>query len=208
MQNIIPILFLMISICDLSIAQNKSEKIYLSNWGYIELPVNMEVQAGIYKQIVDISKLQFSINSDRVVFQQAGVNIGTNLNTYARVIIRTDFGTEILPDLNNISLTVGEVKELNDMYKYQLYKVSANTTFPAKIIKWNNLKVISLNGNKCLNYSYIRKMGDNPQTYSEFFIFFKSRNQHTLNIEYRITETERWKSILNSCVNSFRFNQR
>ena len=44
-------------------------------------------------------------------------------------------------------------------------------------------------------------MGSNPETYSEFFIFWKGKKQHTINIEYRINEASKWKTELMSCVN-------
>ena len=188
------------------IAQNSSlEKINLGNWGFINLPKNMEIQAGIYKQTLDKAKKEFSVNAERVVFQQKGLNEGNNKQTYARVIIRTDTAEENFPNLNTEKVTMQDLKDLNQSYKSQVYEVANNPTYPAKIISWNNLKIATINGQKCLNYSYTRKMGSNPETYSEFFIFWKGKKQHTLNIEYRISETAKWKTELVNCVNSFKF---
>ncbi len=186
-------------------AQTSSlEKINLSNWGFIYLPKAMEVQSGIYKQILDDSKKEFSVNAERVVFQQKGLNNGENKETYARVIIRTDTGTETFPNLNTEKINVTDLSDLNKSFKEQTYESANNPTFPVKIINWNAVKISTINGQKCINYSYTRKMGSNSETYSEFFIFWKGKKQHTINIEYRINEISKWKTELLNCVNSLR----
>lgn len=189
---------------NLSAQTSSLEKINLGNWGYIYLPKAMEVQSGIYKQILDNSKKEFSINAERVVFQQKGLNIGKNKETYARVIIRTDTSIETFPNLNTEKITDTDLSDLNKSFKEQIYEVANNPTFPAKIISWNAVKISTINGQKCINYSYTRKMGSNPETYSEFFVFWKGKKQHSINIEYRISETTKWKMELVNCVNSLR----
>ena len=187
-------------------AQTSSlEKINLSNWGYIYLPNNMEVQSGIYKQTLDNAKKEFSVNAERVVFQQKGLNNGENTGTYARVIIRTDSITETFPNLNTEKITASDLADLNQTYKEQTYEIANNPTYPAKIISWNSVKISTINGQKCINYSYTRKMGNNPETYSEFFIFWKGKKQHTINIEYRLNEISKWKIELVNCANSLKF---
>ena len=181
------------------------EKINLSNWGYIYLPKTMEVQSGIYKQILDNAKKEFSVNAERVVFQQKGLNDGGNKETYARVIIRTDINTETFPNLNTEKVTSSDLADLNQTYKEQTYEAANNPSYPAKIISWNTLKLSTINGQKCINYSYTRKMGNNPETYSEFFIFWKGMKQHTINIAYRVGEVSKWKTELVNCVNSLKF---
>jgi|SRR5690554_785706 len=184
--------------------QQNWDKIDLGNWGEIKMPNSMEVQSGNYKKIVDYSKRYFSVNAERIVFQQKGVNEGKNLDTYARVIIRTDFASEDFPNLNTTSITQQDINDLNQMYKSQVYEVANNPTFPANIVKWNGLQILTLNGNKALRYSYIRKMGNNPETYSEFYIFWKKNRQHSLNIEYRIKDSAKWKNDLEKCVQTFK----
>lgn len=193
--------FLMFQI---SLAQSNWDKIDLGNWGEIKMPNTMEIQSGVYKKILDNSKRHFSVNAERVVFQQKGVNEGKNLETYARIIIRTDFSNENFPDLNTTNITSQDIADLNQMYKSQVYEVANNATFPAKIIKWNGVKIVTLNGNKAINYSYIRQMNGKPQTYSEFYVFWKGKKQHTLNIEYRINDSSVWESDLDKAVQTFK----
>ena len=197
-------IFLTFLMFQFGLAQTNWDKIDLGNWGEIKMPNTMEVQSGNYKKILDYSKRHFSVNAERIVFQQKGVNDGKNLETYARIIIRTDFTNENFPNLNTTNLTSQDITDLNQMYKSQVYELANNTTFPAKIIKWNGVKIVTLNGNKAINYSYIRQMNGKPQTYSEFYVFWKSNKQHTLNIEYRINDSSIWKSDLNKAVQTFR----
>ena len=197
-------LFITSLIFQVGFGQDNWDKIDLGNWGEIKMPNTMEVQSGNYKKIIDYSKRHFSVNAERIVFQQKGVNDGKNLDTYARVIIRTDFATENFPDLNTTEITSQDISDLNQMYKSQIYEVANSPTYPAKIIKWNGLKIITLNGNKAINYSYIRQMNGKPQTYSEFYTFWKGKRQHTLNIEYRIVDSTKWKSDLEKCVQTFK----
>ena len=189
-------------------AQTSSlDKINLGNWAYIYLPETMEIQSGIYKQTLDNAKREFSVNAERIVFQQKGLNNGENMQTYARVIIRTDTNNETFPNLNSYNITSAELSDLNKIYKELVYETENNPRFPVKIISWNSLKITTLNGQKCINYSYTRKMGDNPETYSEFYIFWKGKKQHSVNIEYRINETYKWKKVLENCVNSLSFKK-
>lgn len=181
------------------------EKINLNNWAYIYLPNSMEVQSGIYKKTVDNAKKEFSINSERIVFQQKGLNDGNSKETYARVIIRTDTSEMIFPNLNTEKISATDLENLSKSFKEQTYQASNNPTFPAKIISWNPVKLVTISGQKCINYSYSRKMGDNPETYSEFFIIWKGKRQHSINIEYRLQEMSKWKTELLTCVKSLRF---
>ncbi|MFN3137875.1 MAG: hypothetical protein ACE37L_09330 [Allomuricauda sp.] len=198
------ILTLTMLLFQLGFSQENWDKIDLGNWGEIKMPSSLEVQSGNYKKIIDYQKRHFSVNAERIVFQQKGVNNGKNLDTYGRIIIRTDFASEEFPDLNTTEITSQDIADLNQMYKSQIYEVVNNPTYPAKIIKWNGVKIVTLNGNKSINYSYVRQMNGKPQTYSEFYIFWKGNRQHTLNIEYRIIDSDKWKSDLEKATKTFK----
>lgn len=188
----------------LVLSQSKFETISLSNWGTIRMPESLEVQSGIYKKVLDESKKHFSVNAERVVLQQKGVNNGNNLNTYARVIIRKETGFQKLPDLDREIISTQDLNDLNDMYKSEIMEVANNPRFPAKIIKWNKLQIKTLNGKKCIHYSYVRQMGTNPQTHSEFYIFWRGNQQYSFNIEYRVNESNKWKSDLESSIQTIK----
>lgn len=187
-----------------SIAQNTFEKFDIADWAEIAVPNTLELQSGIYKEIIDAKKHYFSLNAERVVFQQNGVNNGENLKTYARIIIRKDLTNENLPDLNTTSITNQDLSDVNDIYKSEIYALENNTTFPVEITKWNKVKITTLNNNKAFTFSYIRQMGNNPKTYSEVYVFWKGYNQYMLNIEYRLNDSQLWKSDLDKAVSTFK----
>ncbi len=204
MNNLKFALFLIIlpSIC---LSQTTSwETINISNWGVIKLPPSMEVQSGTYKRILDEAKKEFSVNADRIVFQQKGLNSYGSFDTYARVIIRTDHANSgDFPKLNEIKFSADEINELNSLYKQEV--LSSCRSWNARLAKWTDIKMSSLNGYKCLYFNYTRQMPEKPSTFSEFFIFYNDNKQHTLNIEYRLVDENTWQPELNKCKSSFRF---
>ena len=165
----------------------------------------MEIQSGVYKQFVDDAKRDFITKGERIIFQQEGLNKGLNKETYARVIIRTDKSLDYLPNLNTEKIGIDDLKLINKEYKNQVYELVNNPRFTTKIISWNDVKIISINGYNYLNYSYIRKIGNNNETYSEFYVFWKGKNQYIINIEYRVNEAYKWRDSLNNCVLSLKF---
>jgi hypothetical protein len=188
-----------------TVAQVPLQKITLNSWGTIYLPKNMEIQSGVYKKFVDDAKKDFITKRERIIFQQEGLNNGLNKETYARVIIRTDKSLDYLPNLNTEKISIDDLELLNKEYKSQVYDLVNNPRFTTTIISWKDLKIRSINGHNCLNYSYIRKVGDNNETFSEFYVFWKGKNQYVINIEYRVNETYKWRNSLIDCVLSLKF---
>jgi hypothetical protein len=180
-------------------------KLDLDSWGEIRISPNMEIQDGIYKKILDNQKNQFSVSGERIVIQQKGLNNGTSTDTYARIIIRTDYSSEYLPNLEELNLTIDDLEFLNNQYKEQIYEASKSTPYPFQIIKWNKPKISLLNGNHCITYSYVRQLNEKPQTFSKFFVFWKGNNQHTINIEYRLKDAWMWKSEIELSISSLAF---
>lgn len=180
------------------------ETINISSWGQIKLPPSMEVQSGTYKKILDELKKEFSVNADRIVFQQKGLNSFGNFDTYARVIIRTEHvNPGDFPKLNDLTISDSELNELNSTYKEQVLSVCKSMN--AQLLKWTNMEVSILNGVKCLYCNYTRQIIDKPSTFSEFYIFFNDDKQHSLNIEYRLADASSWKPELEKCKSTFKF---
>lgn len=202
MKNILTLLMLLFSTSLFS--QSNWETINISNWGSIKLPPSMEIQEGTYKKLLDEVKKEFSVNSDRVIFQQKGLNDFGSFDTYARVIIRTDYANpDDLPKLNEVNFSQSELDELNLMYKQEIMSVSKKMN--ATLQNWTSLKVVKLNGVNCLYFNYTRQIINKPSTFSEFYIFYNYSKQHTLNIEYRINDKSKWEPELTKCKSTFKF---
>jgi len=180
------------------------EIINLSNWGVIKLPSSMEVQSGTYKKILDNSKKEFSINADRIVFQQKGLNEYGSFSTYARVIIRTDHANpgDFLK-LNQMNLTQTDLSDLNAMYQEDITSVCNEMN--AKLLKWTNVKTSTLGGVECVYFNYTRQMTGKSPTFSEFYIFYNNDRQHTINFEYWTADVEKWQTEFENCKKTFKF---
>jgi hypothetical protein len=203
MKTLLSIIF---SLCLLNgYSQTTSWKIInLSNWGLIKLPPTMEVQSGTYKRILDNSKKEFSINADRIVFQQKGLDKFGSFSTYARVIIRTDHANQgDFPKLNQMNLTQTDLSDLNAMYKDEI--TSSCNKMNAKLLNYTNVKTSTLDGVKCVYFNYTRQMLGKSATFSEFYIFYNNDKQHTINFEYWTSDIEKWKTVFENCKKTFKF---
>lgn len=49
-------------------------------------------------------------------------------------------------------------------------------------------------------------MQNKPETYSEFYIYWLGMNQISLNTEYRICDTLKWKNDIEMSICSFKLN--
>ncbi len=182
------------------------ETIQIKNVGSIKLPPSMEVQSGTYKQMVDEIKKLYMVSGDRIVFQQKGLGENPTMETYARMIFRTDiFNTGDFPSISQLEYSPSLLNELDEMYKQEIVSICQKTksTFES----WNKLRITELNGRKCLYFSYSRKMGSNPKTFSEFYIFVLGTKRHTLNFEYWLRDKSKWESELAKCKSSFKLNK-
>lgn len=109
------------------------QKFDMNSLGIIHISKAFELKSGIYKKIVDEFKRHFSVNAERVVFQQRGLNNMKNMDTYARIIIRKSVVEDVLPNLDTLKLIDSDISELNQMYKFEIYQMIRNSQFPAKI---------------------------------------------------------------------------
>ena len=197
-------ILLFISVLNSNSQTTNWETINLSNWGVIKLPSSMEVQSGIYKKILDNVKKEFSINADRIVFQQKGLNEFGSFSTYARVIIRTDYvNPGELPKLNHLNFSHTEINDLNTMFKKEI--ISVCNKMNAKLLYWTNAKILSLNGVKCIYINYTRKIHGKSSTFSEFYIFYNYDKQHTINFEYWTSDKTKWQPDFETCKKTFKF---
>ncbi len=179
------------------------ETIQISNWGSIKLPPSMEIQSGDYKRFVDDIKRQLIEEVDRVVFQQKGLNKGENLDTYARIIIRTDKGHPgDFPDLSQFRLTEQDLREFN-LYVMQEAELMLNQT-NSDIISWTDLTTSFLGGRKIFYYTYTRTAPGLSPVHSEVYMIFNDNMLHTVIFEYYTGHKSKWAEVLEKSKASFR----
>jgi len=181
------------------------ERIKVENLGTIDLPPNMEVQGGSYKQITETIKEINGISASKVIFQQKNLNSfdKNSFNTYARVFIRSEIGTS--GDYKKLKTSIysqTELTELNNSYKSEIQQAAASSN--AKVLEWYQAKQTNINGMTCVTLGYKRQLGNNPPVKVTFYIFHNYDRMHVLTFEYRIADTNVWESTFDKILKSYR----
>lgn len=185
------------------------QRIYIRNVGFIDMPANMEEQAGTYKEIMNNYYNRLELDAPQLVFQQKGLNNnnGSSYNTYGRVLVETQIGNygDFQPLSFNIStVTSSEIIELSNTFKQKT--ISDLQSIGHSLIEWYPLKVKKLNGLPCIHVSYRRQLGTNPIVLVNYFIFQNNDRMHSLTLSYRVAETSIWKTDFDRILSSFRIS--
>lgn len=177
----------------------------LKDMGYVSIPSNLEVQSGLYKKLAEsmqlsIGTITYEVLENRIVFQQKGVNIGEGKDTYARVIIRTEFGqTGDFPLLNSkAKLSAFELSEYSKEFKNQSF-----LNFGNKLVTWYGIENITLNGKyNGFKISYVRQLGDKPPVYVELYQINNNDRVHSITLSYRLEDSSTWKPLFKKIAES------
>ena len=206
---IISLHFLLIS--SFSTAQSDTFSVFsINNVGEISIPSSMELQSKDYKKISAVigANLGYKIDETRVVFQQKGQNDLTKQgrNTYLRVIVEIKMGKK--GDHSQlkkpIPLNEKELQNLSEKSKKdteESFKSVPNGQ--AKLLKWNGLSIVTINGQYALKTSFVRQLATNPPVLVESYVFPNNDRQHELILSYRVEEEATWKPIYERILNSF-----
>jgi hypothetical protein len=183
------------------------ERIYIRNVGFIDMPPNMEVQAGTYQEIMNSYYNRLEIDAPQLVFQQKGLNSNTSnsFQNYGRVLVETQIGNygDFQPLNFNIStVTASEINELNLTFKQKT--ISDLESIGHTLIEWYPLKVKKVNGMPCIHVYYRRQFGTNPIVLVNYYIFQNNDRMHSLTLSYRVSESAIWKTDFDRILGSFR----
>lgn len=178
--------------------------INIKDLGQIKMPPELEVQSGSYvefakKEMVksgfDVSMLDLS--SDNLIFQQKGLNENNkeSYKTYARVMISTELskGKRYGSCRDKLNLSQKDLADLNSFLKDNGEKELLSNT---KLLKWEGVKEVSLNGMYCFSYSYERQIEDKPIVKVTYYCFQNKDRFHKVIISYRTSEIDQWKKTL------------
>lgn len=196
-----------------SYSQPTTMELYkIVNVGTISIPTNMEIQSGNYKKASDLfqteqnKNLGYEIFDNRVVFQQIGLNNQEKQSfaSYARVILETNISNYgDFEKLNvKISANMTELKELNDLFRNQVQGSFSGSGL--KMISWNGVSVITVNGKSCIKTSYIRQLENRPFVIVNVYRFQNNDRMHTLTLSYSQDDETTWKPLFLKILNSFR----
>jgi len=180
--------------------------------GEFKLSSKLEVQSGSYKAFVDKmnTALGYEYASDYLLLQQKGLNSldSASLKTYVRFIISTDYsetpiyGTLTSPIILTPSDSPETKKELDSTFRAQAV---ANLELGSKLISWGGVSSAKYNGMSCTKISYQRQLGKNPIVVVNMMLFENRTRIHTVTTSYRVDQQTRWKSLIDSTLNTVKF---
>lgn len=192
-------------------SQSSLENYLLKNIGYISIPTNMELQSGSYKKLSEeyqkqyAKKFGYEVSDNRIVFQQKGLNSGDKLSfsSYARVILETTIGNsgDYEKITTKLSATQNELRELSAQLKSQIEQSFSGTGL--KLISWYGVQIVNVSGRTALKISYLRQLNDNPNVTVSMYQFHNNDRMHQLTMSYRQQDTDTWKSLYTTILNSF-----
>jgi hypothetical protein len=178
-------------------------------FGEILLPVEMEIQAGKYKEYSEdfAKKIHGNIdNHQKIVFQPKGLNQTNNYDfkTYARVVIDTYKGAKGTYKLLSNNINIGQ--EDIDAYNYN-FQNQLETLWPKinnRLIKNNETKITTINGYFCTKHSYIRQLENSPTVYVEVYRVQNNDRVFLIQFSYREQDANKWKPIMEKVIMSIK----
>jgi hypothetical protein len=203
MKNCILLILVVSAIALPCRGQDTWTTVRIEGFGSVELPPNMEIQGGAYRELDKQYREIHGAPAAQVVFQQKNLNNfdPNSFKTYARVCIRTIIG-EVgdFHALYDFDIPDSEISEINDFFKTDIYENLPK--LDAIVLEWNDAIKILVNGFVCLKFNYRRKMKTNPPVdVTQYFIQNYDRF-HIVTFEYRIVDSEIWKSNFDRVKNS------
>lgn len=177
----------------------------------ITLPNTIELQESelisVTTDSVEGNWLLIKSNSNRIVFQQKGLNSDSKsaYNKYCRVII--EYFEE---DCDNPVFSYGEqIYVTNDLIQilHQNSKTACDMN-KTPLIKFSSPQAITINGYPVLYYSYKRRgYANRPPVIVNTYIIHNKYESVTITISYRESERNSWKDIHNYIQETFTFNK-
>lgn len=175
----------------------------IEDLGSIHIPPSLELQnESIKKEVFEFSNsTNFTLNSDRIVFQQQGFNkLKENFNgKYARVIIETEKGETA--EFDSLNYKPKNINELDIDFLINVNNSFKETDF--KLIDWLGTESVEVNGMYPTKYSYIRQFLEETPVLVETYIFSNYDRIHSLTFSYRISEKEYWSEDFRVILDSF-----
>ena len=181
-------------------------------FGEINLPDEMEIQAGELKNLTNAyGKTLFSNNEkhESLIFQQKGLNSSdaNSFKTYARIVIDTyksEKGTyKNLSESNNLN------KDDIDFYLNN-FQIQVQNVFPKmkmKLISTNETIISKIGKHFCTKHSFVRQLENSPPVFVEVIRVQNNDRVHLISFSYRIEDELRWKPIMQNVLQSIKIKK-
>lgn len=161
-----------------------------------QMPPTLEVQSDAYRQRT--GNLGIKVNNENIICQQKGLNEQgpgpANKRNYARVLFTT-FPMEPAGPVygQKLGLSAKEIKDFEALLRQSIVKNESNGLGnQMKFLRWEPLKVETINGIECLHIAYERQLQNNPVVRVDNYKFFNKDKIHNLTISSRISEKNIW----------------
>jgi len=181
------------------------KKINIENIGSINLPPEMEIQDGDYKEIHDKEFEIMGFSTNNIIFQQKGLNdfLEDSFNNYARVMIKTIISTPNSYDYltDKFDATKSELEEFDNLAKNEISE-------KIKIVKWYPSEIILLNNMYGVLTTYDRQISNNPVVYVMMYQFQNNDRLHSITMSYRKEESEQWSTIFEKIIKSLNITEK
>ena len=180
-----------------------------------KIPPTLEIQDGNYKRLSKDFReqvLKIKLSPNRVVAQPSGINsMNSAIKKYCRVIVETELGkTGDYQGLHEPMIaSPQELLQIGENLKKELEKsFSANSIMKMKLLDWEPVSIIKLNGVDALASCYTRSLnGGKPVTVNQYRIM-NNDSLHTITLSYRLTEQKLWFDDLQKTLETFVFVKR
>jgi hypothetical protein len=189
--------------------KEKDEVLKIDYFGEINLPEEMEVQAGRFKEKNDVYAKDLLGNLDNhqsLVFQQKGLNSAdsNSFKTYARVVVDTYKGKK--ETYKKLSQTNNLNNDDIGFYKNN-FEIQVQNIWPRakmKLIRSNEILISTVGNNYCTKHSYIRQLENSPPVFVEVFRIQNNDRVHLITFSYRIKDETQWKKVMEKILNSIK----
>jgi hypothetical protein len=191
---------------------NEYFKYDIDDVGYVFVSNKLELQANEYKAINDSAQKQlaakfgYKVTGNRIVFQQKGLNEfdSTATSDYVRFILETEMAEpNAYPILKHqLEISDQELVEFETAFKETLLQLGTDGKF--KLIEWGKSTIVTINEQGAIRLTYKRQMGTNPVVIVNIYYFFNGDRRHSITIAFREEDKEKWESIMNKSLNSFK----
>ena len=189
--------------------KEKDEVLKIDYFGEINLPKEMEVQAGTFKEKNDVYAKDLLGNLDNhqsLVFQQKGLNSAdsNSFKTYARVVVDTYKGKK--ETYKKLSQTNNLNNDDIGFYKNN-FEIQVQNIWPRakmKLIRSNEILISKVGNNYCTKHSYIRQLENSPPVFVEVFRIQNNDRVHLITFSYRIKDETQWKKVMEKILKSIK----
>ena len=190
-------------------------RINIGNIGSIDYPDDLlELQSGIYKEVLDEIRKIFKIEETNFILQQKGLNdlLESSFDGYARIMFQTIKGdTGGLTNINKRPpFSESELNELGNELRNQTIsefeKLEVVTGQKNKIIEWNSAIIKEIDNMYPIILTYKRQLNDNPIVSVKQYQFWDDNQVYRIVFSYRVEDESKYKDIYEDIIKSFSVN--